>query len=143
MALRTLVSFESSAPKDGEPPGRELAISLVRALTAAGLEVHGPDEHEGWAWALGRTFAGGGIFSLVGLTDDAPMEWQVHSYARRNRPKLLGGIKSERLEQELRTWCEALHAVLRNEPSVRSIRWYDQETFDRDHGGTWFETPTG
>jgi hypothetical protein len=142
MAVRTFVSFEASAPKDGQPPGRELADLLLRGLTEAGFDVHGPDEHEGWAWALGRTFAGGGISSLVALTDDPPMEWQVHNYARRNRPKLLGGLKAEQLEQETRGWCEALHAVLTNEPSIHSVRWYDRETFDRDHGESWFDAPT-
>jgi hypothetical protein len=111
--------------------------AIASAYGAADLR----ELHEGWAWALGRTFEGGGIFSLVGLTDDPPMAWQVHSYARRNRPKLLGGIKSERLEQEIRVWCEALHSVLTDDPSVRSIRWYDHETFDRNHGETWFDTP--
>jgi hypothetical protein len=115
---------------------------LARGLTEAGFDVHGPDEYEGWAWALGRTFEGGATFSLVGLTDDPPMEWQVHSYARRNRPKLLGGIKAEQLEQEMRAWCVALHAVLTTEPSIRSVRWYDRQVFDRDHGETWFDAPT-
>jgi hypothetical protein len=141
MALRTFVSFEASAPKDEQPPGRQLADSLARGLTEAGLDVYGPDEHEGWAWALGRRLEGGDVFSLVGLTDDPPMEWQVHSYARRTRPKLLGGIRTEQLDQDMRAWCEAIHAVLMKVPGIRSVRWYERETFERDHGETWFDTP--
>jgi hypothetical protein len=110
MVLRTLVSFEASAPKDGQPPGREVAERLARGLGEAGFNLQGPTEHEGWAWTPDR------------------------------RP--LGGIKTEKLDQQMRAWCEALHAALTNAPTIRSIRWYDRETFDRDHGETWFELPT-
>ena len=65
----------------------------------------------------------------------------MHSYARRNRPKLLDGIRTERLDQEVRAWYEAIHAVLIKEPGIRSVRWYERETFERDHGETWFDTP--
>ena len=61
----------------------------------------------------------------------------------RSRPRLLGGIKGEQLEQGVRAWCEALHATLTKEPGIRSVRWYDRETFDRDHGETWFDAPSG
>ena len=45
-------------------------------------------------------------------------------------------------EQEVRAWCEALHAALTKGPGIRSVRWYDRETFDRDHGETWFDAPS-
>lgn len=142
MSLRTFVSFEATAPKDGQPPGRELAEALAGALRAEGQDVRGPDEYEGWAWTMGRKFEGGGIFSLVGLTDDPPREWQVHSYAQRTRPRLFGGPKVERLDDEMRGWCRSIDDALRSIDDVRSIRWYEQSRFEVDHGETWFDSPT-
>jgi hypothetical protein len=142
MGLRTFVSFEASAPKDGDPAGGELAGAVAAALRERGLEVSGPQEHESWAWAFGSSFDGGDIFSLLALTDDPPLEWQVHSYARRGRPRLLGGAKTDVLEARITEWVKSVDAALRALDGVRSIRWYDQSTFDADHGETWFEAPT-
>ena len=141
MPVRTFVSFEAPGSKEGEPPfGRDLADSLAAGLREQGLDVVGPEDHEGWAWSLSRSFEGGGIFALVGLTDDPPMEWQVHSYGRRDW-KVFGRMKEEELERELRAWCEALDAFLKGDEQVRSIRWYDQKTFEQDHGETWSDSP--
>jgi hypothetical protein len=141
MGPRTFVSFEAAASKEGEPPGRELAQAVAAALSRHGVDVHGPDEHEGWAWALETSFDGGDIFCLLGLTDDPPMEWQLHSYAQRSRSRLLGGAKVEQLDAQMTNWLLALAAALREIDGVRSIRWYDEAIFNGDHGATWFESP--
>ena len=75
------------------------------------------------------------------MTDDQQIEWQVHSYAQRRRPRLLGGAKVEHMEAQMTDWLWALDATLREMEGVQSIRWYEQARFDVDHGATWFESP--
>jgi len=141
VSLLTFVSFEAGAPKDSEPPGLELAEQVAASLRARGFELQGPDEHEGWAWSFGTAIEGGGIFSVLGLTDDPPIEWQVHSYGQRGRPRLFGGAKVEQLEARMREWLAALDAGLQEADGISNIRWYDQATFDADHGATWYASP--
>lgn len=62
---------------------------------------------------VSRSFDGGSIFALVGLTDDPP----------------------------LRAWCEAVDASLKSDERIRSIRWYDERTFEQGLGETWSADP--
>ncbi len=103
--------------------------------------MHGPDEHEGWAWAFGTSFVGAGILGLLGLTD-RPADGVAGAQLRAaESARLLGGPKMEQLEAQMREWLRALDAALREVEGIPSVRWYDQGTFDVDHGATWFDTP--
>ena len=112
VALRTLVSFEGNFPKTTTVPGREIAELLTERLRAAGFEVADPEKLTGYAWLVGGRFPAGQVASLVGLTDDPPIEWQVHTYPPRIRPRWLGGPRRDELQATVRTWCQAIHDVL-------------------------------
>src|SRR4051794_41636320 len=93
MALRTFVSFEAPFPKAGDPPGSELAATVVAGLRRDGVPGDGPGAYEGWGGTFGSSFeGGGGVFSLLALSDDPPLEWQGARYPpRRARPALPRG----------------------------------------------------
>ena len=141
VALRTLVSFEGNFPKTSTVPGREIADLLTERLRAAGFDVADPEKLTGYVWLVGGRFPVGQVASVVGLTDDPPIEWQVHTYPPRIRPRWLGGPRRDELEATVRTWCQAIHDVLTSDDRIRTVRWYEQEAFDRDHGATWAGTP--
>lgn len=143
---RSFVSFEADGsrfPTAGEPPGAEFARWVSDTLAAASLPHEGPHEREGWAWELSRAEGKVTIVAIVGLSDDGPRQWQVHSYATvpvRRRLFSRRAGESER-EEALRPWCSALHRALTSDPGFRNVRWYDPKVFERDHGETWADAP--
>ncbi len=148
MAVRTFVSFEAddaAFPPDVEdaPPGRELAKFVSDALRRAGPDHEGPEELEGWAWDMHAQESDVSVACVVGLTDDPPMQWQIHTYGR--IPRLRRWLTSHAVNQQeevLARWCEAIDAALKADGRFRSIRWYAPVEFERDHRKTWAETPT-
>ena len=147
MSVRTFVSFEADdaafPPDPDEPPaGRELAHWVSETLARAGLEHDGPEEREGWAWELRTPRAKVRVFTIVGLTDDPPVQWQIHTYGEVSLLSRLSSAAAEERQQALRAWCGAIDAALKGDERFREIRWYDQETFRRDHGQSWDASPT-
>jgi len=143
---RSFVSFEadrSRFPTTGQPPGTELADWISKALDDAALPHHGPHEREGWAWDLYRVEGRVTIESIVALSDDGPRQWQIHTYATTPVRGRLFARRASRSESDraLRLWCAAIDLALKRDPAFASIRWYDPEMFDRDHGETWAEAP--
>lgn len=143
---RSFVSFEADQtrfPTTGRPPGAELAEWVSQALDDAALPHHGPHDREGWAWELYRVEGKVTIESIVGLSADGPRQWQIHTYAMIPVRRRLFSRRASRAErdQALRPWCTAIDLALKRDPVFTSIRWYEPETFDRDHGETWAEAP--
>lgn len=143
---RSFVSFEADRgrfPTTGRPPGAELARWVSDALDAASLPHEGPHEREGWAWELYRVEGKVTVVSIVGLSDDGPRQWQVHTYATIPVRRRLLSRRAGRSEREdaLRPWCSALDRALKGDPAFGNVRWYDPEAFDRDHGETWADSP--
>ena len=141
MALRTFVSFEADFPTGGEPPGGELAEFVSAALNDAGLRNDGPDEREGWAWDINHHAPGLTLESIVGLTDDPPRQWQIHSYAHLPYWKRWSGDARTERDETLRRWVETIDRAIRADPRFCSIRWYESGTFDADHGESWDPAP--
>ena len=147
MTVRTFVSFEVDElafPAGGEriPPGRELAEFVSHALRRAGVNHDGPVERESWAWELRAIDGDVRVECIVGLTDDPPMQWHIHTYGY--VPALRRWFSrdaSTHRERVLTRWCEAIHDSLMRDGRIRNIRWYDQTSFERDHGETWAERP--
>lgn len=143
---RSFVSFEADRtrfPTAGEPPGAEIATWLSEALHAALLRHEGPEEREGWGWELYCHRDKVTIVSIVGLSEDGARQWQVHTYAEipvRRRLFTRRATARER-EDALRPWCIAIDQALKRDGAFRTIRWYDPEVFDRDHGETWSGEP--
>ena len=140
MGVRSFVSFEADFPTEGTPPGRELASFLATALRGADLPFEDPRNREGWAWNLRANVGKVRIESIVGLTDDGPVQWQVHSSSPTGAFGWLPNQRKAR-DESLSVVSAALHKVLVSDPRFRSIRWYDPEVFASDHGATWTETP--
>ena len=141
MSVRTFVSFEADFPTAEHPPGRELADFVAAALKAAGMTIDGPVEREGWAWDVLSSGAGLTIESIVGYSDDPPREWQVHTYAHLPLRKRWSRSAKAQRDALLRRWCEAIDSAIKDDPRFRSVRWYEQETFDKDYGETWHPAP--
>jgi hypothetical protein len=140
MAPRTLVSFEAKFPTEGSPPGRELAECIVEALRSAGHDVTEPGNREDWAWEIQRSAGNAIINSIIGFSDDGPRQWQIHTYL--HKPFLQRVFGSKGADQEdLRTYCQAIHAAIKDDPRFHNIRWYDQDVFDKDYGASWSSNP--
>jgi hypothetical protein len=115
---RTHASFDAddeTFPTDGEPAGHELAEYVHAALHGAGFDPGEPEEREGWAWDVAERDR----YSVVGLTDDPPAKWQIHTYGK-----------------DVAGWCEAVHAGLVAHAGVRDVRW-----FEPDEDDDWADTP--
>src|SRR4051794_41898624 len=123
MALRTFVSFEAPFPKAGDPPGSELAATVVAGLRSDGVQVDGPGAYEGWAWTFGSSFeGGGGVFSLLALSDDPPLEWQGHSHVLGRRRRPLPGRSARRLDPRVGGWLGPLGRAGRAGGGGRAVR---------------------
>jgi hypothetical protein len=141
MAARSFVSFEADFPTDGQPAGRELATFLAAALSGAGLPFSEPVEREGWAWDLLARMDSSNIEAIVAFTDDGPLQWQVHIYARVGLARRLFRRNRDFNIEALGQVARALHTVISSDPRFRSIRWYDPDVFDKDYGATWTPEP--
>jgi hypothetical protein len=105
------------------------------------LAHHGPGEREGWAWDLSGTEGRVHVDSIVGLTDDGPIQWQIHTYGHLSFLHRFSYAAAAEREQVLTRWCEAIDVALKGDGRFRTIRWYDPETFAVDHGDTWADSP--
>lgn len=147
---RTLVSFEAAEtliPPDrsetDEPPGRVLALLVSGALRRHDIEHEGANERGGWAWDLLAGADHASIECIVGLVDDAPRQWLIVTTIRpRRRLRKRARYETEAAAGLMRdSWIRALADFCDGTDGLTSVRWYDQETFDRDHGETWAATP--
>ena len=137
MGVRSFVSFEADFPRDGEPPGEELARFVSDALRAAGVTHDAPHEREGWAWDIHSDR----VDCIIGLVDDGPREWLITNHGELPLLRRVSRTAREEQEEALRRWCEAIDAALKADGRFRTIRWYDAAAFDRDHGDTWGDEP--
>lgn len=147
---RTLVSFEAPAslfPADpaesGDPAGKEIADLIAAALHREGIEYQGPDERGGWAWDLRATSEHASIECIIGLVDDAPIQWLIATSVRpQRRFKKRAREETEAAAASLRdAWIKSIDDVCGGPQGWTSVRWYHQTDFDRDHGETWSPTP--
>ena len=147
---RTIVTFEAPqttfpvAPgTEGEPAGREVAQFVSSALREAGVPHRGPEDRGGWAWQLVSDGEHGSVECIVGLVDDAPRQWQIVTDVRARR-RLLRSSRAEAEAASARARDQVIAAVndaIGSRPGITSVRWYDQDDFDRDHGETWSASP--
>jgi hypothetical protein len=139
--MRTFVSFEADFPTGGTPAGRELAEFIAQALRSSGQAVGGPTNREDWAWDIHSESCKPPINSIVGYSDDGPRQWQIHTYIRRPFFHRLFRGKNASHDEQLFAYCSTIHKVIMTDDRFRSIRWYEQTVFDKDHGDTWGDAP--
>lgn len=141
MKLRTYVGFVADFPtdrgEDDSPAGKELADFVATRLRNGGIDVKGPEEHEGWAWDLTANSDGTRIDTIVGLVDDwtptPPRQWLITNDSEVGFWNRIFGSK-ERVDQReaaLRQYCEVLHAALIGDRRFSQILWYNKDTFDK------------
>ena len=141
MILRTFVAFVATFPtdrgEDDSPAGKELADFVAAKLRNAGVDVHGPEEREGWAWDITANVNGTPIDTIVGFVDDmdsaSPRQWLITNDSRMGLWSRMFGSRDRwnKRESALRRYCETLHATLTSDPRFSHILWYDNETFDK------------
>ena len=143
MPVRTFVSFKAQFPKTSDPPGKELAEFVSAALTSASISHEAPTEREEWGWTIYAQRRHVKLEIIVGLSDDGPREWQIHTY--QHLPFLGRILNRSRLRTEsenaLTLFCETLDKALKADSRFNTIRWYYHEVFEKDFGETWGDAP--
>jgi hypothetical protein len=140
MALGTFVSVEADFPTWGMPPGRELAGFISSVLTRAAIPHSAPEELKGWAWTIRSQSGHTRIESIIGFSDDGPRQWQIHTYGYLGiLDRLLRRGAAD--PEALRGFCEAIDRAIKSDGRFRTIRWYEQETYETDFGDTWDDAP--
>jgi hypothetical protein len=135
-------AFPVDRDESDDPPGRQIADLVSTALHRNGIEHEGPEERGGWAWDLHASSEHASVECIVGLVDDAPIQWLIVTTVRsKGRLRRRARDETEVAAGALRdTWIRAVNEVCSG-PGVTSVRWYYQSDYDSDYGETWSSTP--
>jgi hypothetical protein len=139
MEIRPYVTFECDEfvdPSETPPFGKRVATFLVESLGKSCSYIDGPEDRDD-AWGFNVDWKQLTINCTVAFLNDGPRQWLLATEMKHSWSDWLRGRK--RYEEQQQFFC-LLDQLLKAHESIRSIRWYTREQWDRDRGA-WSDRP--
>lgn len=140
MEVRNFVTFGANFSQeyremDGEevPPGRDLALSIMKGLRRCKVPCSDLDQHDSYGWCFDVSVSNAKVSCMVQLSD----EWLM---IIEPVVSLFGRIfKKETGSDSLRLVCEQVNKVLRGDERFHRVRWYTRKELEGQSEG--YESP--